>query len=87
MEGFEVTTFDPTWRVEIQGAIGPFHARIDYALEAMCDETKVTNTVELTPSSISSNLLGPLAAPRVKAAVTSNLEVLKEVLEARSRGI
>jgi hypothetical protein len=87
VEGFEVTTFDPPRRVEIQGAIGPFQARISYALEAMGDETKLANAAELTPSSIASTLLGPLAVRRVKVAVASNLEVLKQVLEARSRGI
>lgn len=86
MEEFDVTDFDPTRRVEIQGAIGPFQARISYALEAMGDETKLANAVELTPSSIASTLLGPLAVRRVKAAVASNLEVLKQVLEARPRG-
>jgi hypothetical protein len=47
----------------------------------MGDETKLANAVELTPSSIASTLLGPLAVRRVKAAVASNLEVLKQVLE------
>jgi uncharacterized protein YndB with AHSA1/START domain len=87
VEEFEVTTFNPPRRVEIQGAIGPFQARIRYALDAMGEATKLTNAVELTPSSIASTLLGPLAVQRVKAAVASNLEVLKRVLEARSQGI
>jgi hypothetical protein len=87
VEGFEVTTFNPPRRVEIQGVVGPFQARISYALEAMGDETKLANAVELTPSSIASTLLGPLPVQRVKAAVGSNLEVLKAVLEARSRAV
>jgi hypothetical protein len=64
MEEFDGTDFDPTRRVEIQGAIGPFQARINYALEAMGDETKLANAVELTPSSIASTLLGPRAVRR-----------------------
>jgi hypothetical protein len=62
MEEFDVTDFDPTRRVEIQGAIGPFQARISYALEAMGDEMKLANAVELTPSSIAWTLLGPLGS-------------------------
>jgi hypothetical protein len=58
MEEFDVTDFDPTRRVEIQGAIGPFQARISYALEAMGDETKLANAVELTP------LIDRVDAPR-----------------------
>jgi uncharacterized protein YndB with AHSA1/START domain len=33
-EGFEVTVFEPTRRLAIDGEIGPFHARVDYRLEA-----------------------------------------------------
>jgi hypothetical protein len=84
-EGFEVTVFDPTRRLAIEGEIGPFQARINYLLEPMGDATKVTNAVELEPSSVMSRLLAPLAVSKVKAAVASNLDKLKLTLEGGGR--
>jgi hypothetical protein len=43
--------------------------------------TKLTNWVELEPSSILSRVLVPLAASQIEAAVASNLERLKQILE------
>ena len=77
----EVTNFDPTRRLEIEGGIGPFQARIGYVLEPMGDATRLRNDVELAPSSSISRLLAPLAASRVIAAVASNLDKLKLIPE------
>jgi hypothetical protein len=65
----------------IEGQIGPFQARLGYVLEPVGDATRLTNVAELEPSSTISRLLAPLAASRVKAAVASNLETLKVILE------
>jgi len=80
-EGFEVTVFDPTRRLVIEGRIGPFQARLGYVLEPMGDGTRLTNVMELEPSSGISRLFLPLAASRVKTAVASNLDKLKLILE------
>ena len=90
-EGFEVTGFEPTRRLEVHGDIGPFTATISYLLAPMGGTTQLTNAVELTPSSGALRLLAPLAIPRVKAAVAANLDTLRQVLEtgpptARSAG-
>lgn len=81
-EAFEVTVFDPPRRVAIEGEIGPFRARLGYLLEPVGEETRLTNTAELEPSSVPSRLLAPLAASRIKAAVATNLNQLKLVLES-----
>ena len=77
----EVTTFDPPRRLIIEGAIGPFRARIGYALVVAAEATRLTNWVELEPPSIISRVVVPLAASQIKAAVASNLERLKRILE------
>ena len=80
-EVLEVTTFDPPRRLIIEGAIGPFRARIGYALVVAAEATRLTNWVELEPPSIISRVVVPLAASQIKAAVASNLERLKRLLE------
>ena len=80
-EGFEVTAFEPTSRLEVHGDIGRFVATISYQLTPTGDGTRLTNAVDLKPSSGVLRLLAPLAAFRVKPAVAANLEKLKEVLE------
>jgi carbon monoxide dehydrogenase subunit G len=79
-EGFEVTGFEPTSRLEIHGDIGPFTATISYLLAPVGDGTRLTNRVDLQPSG-ALRLLAPLAASRVKTAVAANLDTLKQILE------
>jgi hypothetical protein len=80
-EGFKVTAFEPTSRLEVHGDIGPFIATISYLLTPTGDGTRLTNVVDLKPSSGVLRLLAPLAASRVKASVAANLDTLKQVLE------
>ena len=80
-EGFEVTAFEPTSRLEVHGNIGHFIATISYLLTPTGDETRLTNVVNLKPSSGVLRLLAPLAASRVKTSVAANLDTLKQVLE------
>lgn len=80
-ESFEVIAFDPPRRFMIEGEIGSFRARIGYALEVVPEATRLTNWVELEPSSIISRVMVPLAASQIRAAVASNLERLKQLLE------
>jgi hypothetical protein len=83
-EGFQVTGFEPTSRLEIHGDIGPFTATISYLLAPTDDGTRLTNVVDLEPASGALRLLTPLAASRVKTAVAANLARLKQHLETRS---
>jgi uncharacterized protein YndB with AHSA1/START domain len=80
-EEFEVTAFDPPRRLLIDGEIGPFRGQIGYTLEVTDTGTRLTNWMELEPSSILSRILAPLAASQIEAAVASNLDRLKRVLE------
>jgi carbon monoxide dehydrogenase subunit G len=79
-EGFEVTVFEPPSRLEVQGEIGPFRARVNYLLEPMGSGTRLTNAVELGSSGLL-RLVAPLAASRVRSAVAANLDALRQVLE------
>ncbi len=81
-EGFEVTDFAPPSRLAVNGQIGPFNASSSYLLEPTAGGTRLTNDVELKPTSALLRPIGPLAVPRVKAAVGRNLGTLKQLLEA-----
>jgi hypothetical protein len=80
-EDFEVTEFAPPSRLALKGQIGPFNASISYLLEPTAVGARLTNQVELEPSSALLRPLGPLAVPGVKAAVARNLGTLKQLLE------
>ena len=84
-ECFEVTVFQPGRRLAVEGEIGPFHARVSYLLESLGNATRLTNDVDLEPSSTLTRLLAPLAVSRVKVAVAQNLEELRRILEAEER--
>jgi uncharacterized protein YndB with AHSA1/START domain len=79
-ERFEVTAYNPPRQLEIQGQLGPFPSRLSYALDAVPEGTRVTNSVELELRG-PGRLLGPVAVPRVRDAVAANLQKLKELLE------
>jgi uncharacterized protein YndB with AHSA1/START domain len=81
-ESFEVTVFEPARRLAIEGEIGPFHARAEYLLEPIEGATRLTNAVELEPSSTVAKFLAPFAGSRIKTAVAENLGVLKRLLES-----
>jgi uncharacterized protein YndB with AHSA1/START domain len=80
-EEFEVTVFEPARRLAIHGRIGPFEATISYELEAAAGATRLVNNVELDPLKAVQRIAAPLAAPRIKAAVSQNLAKLRQVLE------
>jgi hypothetical protein len=79
-----VTVFEPTSRLEVQGGLGPFTARVSYQLEPTGSGTRLTNAVDLVPSGLLS-LVAPLATSRIKHAVAANLDTLKQLLEAGGR--
>jgi polyketide cyclase/dehydrase/lipid transport protein len=68
-------------RLAINGQIGPFNTITSYLLEPTADGTRLTNDVDLEPSSALLRPLGPLTVPEVKAAVARNLGTLKQLLE------
>jgi carbon monoxide dehydrogenase subunit G len=79
-EAFEVIVFEPSSRLEVQGDLGAFRAKVSYALEPTGSGTRLTNAVELGSSGLLA-LVGPLATSRVNHAVAANLETLKQILE------
>jgi len=81
-ESLQITVFQPPSCLAVQGRVGPFQARTSYLLEPGPAGTRLTNTVELEPASALLRPLGPLAVPRIKAAVARNLGTLKELLES-----
>jgi hypothetical protein len=74
-----VTAFEPPRRLEVQGQIGPFRARISYLLEPTGSGTRLRNAVDLGSSGLSSIVALPVTS-RVKRAVAANLDTLKQLL-------
>ena len=64
-ERFEVTAYNPPRHLEIRGQLGPFPSRLSYALDAIAEGTRVTNSVELELRG-PGRLLGRVAVPRVR---------------------
>jgi uncharacterized protein YndB with AHSA1/START domain len=79
-ESLVVTEFDPGRRLTIAGTLAAFPAQVTYVLEPAGNATTLTNTVDLTPPR-PLRPLAPLATRRISAAVATNLEVLKQLLE------
>jgi Polyketide cyclase / dehydrase and lipid transport len=81
-ENLQITVFQPPTRLAVQGQLGPVRATASYLLEPVPGGTRLANDVELEPLSAPLRPIGPLAVPRVKAAVAHNLGTLKELLES-----
>jgi uncharacterized protein YndB with AHSA1/START domain len=84
-EDFEIIVFQPPGQLAFDGTFGSFKARTSYLLEAVADGTRLTNSWDLEPTSPPLRLFGPLATPRIKAAVGKNLRTLKQILEGGRR--
>jgi uncharacterized protein YndB with AHSA1/START domain len=80
-ETFEVTEFEPDRRLVLRGGFGPLSGAATYELEPTADGTRLTNTMDLEPSTAALRVVAPLATRRVKAAVAANLRTLKGILE------
>ena len=81
-ENLQITVFQPPTRLAVKGQLGPFRATASYLLEPVPSGTRLANDVELEPISALLRPIGPLAVPRVKAAVAHNPGRLKELLES-----
>jgi uncharacterized protein YndB with AHSA1/START domain len=79
-ERFEITAYNPPRHLEIRGQLGPFPSRLSYALDAIPEGTRLTNSVQLELRG-PGRLLGRVAVPRVRDAVAANLHKLKELLD------
>jgi uncharacterized protein YndB with AHSA1/START domain len=79
-EALEVTGFEPDRRLTIRGDLGPFHGDVSYKLDPAQGGTILTNTMDLKASGAVRGI-APLASIRVKAAVATNLNALKRLLE------
>ena len=80
-ETLQITVFEPPSRLIIYGQLGPFQATTSYLLTPATGGTRLTNDVELQPTSALLRPIGPLVVPRIKEAVAGNLSTLKQLLE------
>lgn len=80
VETLTVTRLDPDRRLDVEGRLGPFDARLSYELEPDSEGTRLVNSVRLEAHG-PMRLAAGLARGRVRDAVASNLGVLKKILE------
>ena len=84
VEKLEITGLEPPRRIDVDGKIGPFDARLSYELASSGSGTRLTNTAELDPP-LPLGPVGNVVGGRIKASVAENLGVLKTLLEGGSR--
>jgi hypothetical protein len=82
-ESLEVVELEPGRRLTVRGTLSRLPALLDYDLRTAGDATVLTNAVELGTSGPLS-VLAPLATRQIKAAVATNLDVLRQILETSS---
>jgi len=80
-ETFRIVRFDPPERLALDGQIGSFGAHVDYVLERTPGGTRLTNRVSLEPPTVLSRVVVPLAVSQISAAVASNLDRLRRIME------
>ena len=80
-ERFTVVAMAAPARLEIDGQLGPFDARLAYKVQAVGpSRTLLVNEASVAlPGALS--MLSPLLAHRVGSAVAANLDVLRALLE------
>lgn len=81
-ETFEVADYRPHESLAISGTLGPFTGELRYRLQPTQSGTRLTNEVDLQPRGIA-GIVGQLGSSRVRAAVATNLNELKRILESR----
>jgi hypothetical protein len=79
-ETLRLTVFDSPERIEVEGTLGPFPARVGYQLQEIAGGTTIVNKVELdTPGILA--VAAPVASRRIQGSVAENLRVLKDLLD------
>lgn len=79
-ETLEITRLEANQRIEIQGNLAQFPARLSYHIEGAEAGTELTNTVNLEPQG-ALRLVAPVLGSRIERAVADNLYELKTRLE------
>jgi hypothetical protein len=85
VEVLEVTRLDPDRRIEVVGDLASFPVHLTYELAPSPHGTTVSNSVEMEPRGPLRHV-GTLLTGRVRASVSENLRVLRDLLEARRGG-
>jgi len=81
VEELEVTEFLPGYRISLQGDIGPLTGTLVYQIDEVAEGSRLTNSADLTARG-APRLLAMFATSRVRKAVDTNLEKLRELLES-----
>jgi hypothetical protein len=79
-EKLTITVYEAGHHLVVSGGFAAFQGESSYRLDAIGDDTRLTNEITLHASG-ALNALAILTISRIKSAVAQNLTVLKELLE------
>ena len=76
----EVTRHEPPHRAQTRFSTNGIDVVSDYRLEPNGAGTRLTQSIDAKPTSLSARMLVPIVKPRLEQKVTEDLERLKETL-------
>jgi uncharacterized protein YndB with AHSA1/START domain len=76
----EVTAYEPPSGAQTRFSTNGIEVVSSYALEAAGAGTRLTQSIEATPSGLSARMLVPIVRPRLEEKLTDDLERLRETL-------
>jgi uncharacterized protein YndB with AHSA1/START domain len=79
----EVTRYDPPRGAETRFSTNGIDLVSDYALEPTATGTRLTQSIDAKPTSLSARMIVPVVQPRLEQKLTEDLERLVQVLVGR----
>jgi uncharacterized protein YndB with AHSA1/START domain len=76
----EVTRYEPPQGAQTRFSTNGIDVVSDYALEPTASGTRLTQSIDAKPTSLSARMIVPIVQPRLEQKLTEDLERLRETL-------
>jgi uncharacterized protein YndB with AHSA1/START domain len=76
----EVTRYEPPHGAQTRFSTNGIDVVSDYALEPTASGTRLTQSIDAKPTSLSARMIVPIVQPRLEQKLTEDLERLRETL-------
>jgi uncharacterized protein YndB with AHSA1/START domain len=76
----EITRYEPPHGAETRFSTNGIDLVNDYRLESTATGTRLTQSIDATPTSLSARMIVPLVQPRLEQKLTEDLERLRQTL-------